>query len=82
MITANKGNTKIAGEVYDLVFEFNSIINALLEDAPEIVLGTITAWSNTMDEKLESVNKTHLGIVLHMSEDIIKMNKESEGDND
>ena len=81
MITADKGRTKIAGINLDLIYEFNSIINALQEEQPEIVLGVFTAWSDILSEKLESVSKTELCIVTQMSEDFIKLN-ESEGDND
>ena len=81
MITANKGMTKIAGTNMDIIYEFNNIVDALLKDSPEIVLGAITARSVTMEEKLQSVNKLKLHIATDLSEEIVKLD-ESEGDND
>ena len=81
MITANKGVTKIAGLNMDIIYEFNSIVDALLKDNPEIVLGAITARSTVLEEKLVSVNKLRLHIATDLSEEILKMD-ESEGDND
>lgn len=82
MITANKGSVKIEGTNLDLIFEFNSIIDILSESNPEIVLGAITAWSDALAEKLKSASKIELAIVTHMSEDFMKIDRESEDDDD
>lgn len=79
MITANKEHTKIAGINLDIIYEFNSIIAALQEDNPEIVLGACAAWSSVLEEKLNDTNGIALAAVTHMSEDFIKGWKE---DND
>lgn len=81
MITANKGMTKIAGTNMDIIYEFNNIIDALLKDSPEIVLGAITARSTALEETLKSVNKLRLHIATDLSEEIVKLD-ESEDDND
>lgn len=81
MITANKDTTKIGGMNIDIIFEFNSIIRALQEENPEIVLGTLTAWSSILEEKLGTVNKTKLAFVTHISEDFVELHNESEDDN-
>ena len=82
MITANKGRTKIEGLSIDIIYEFNSIISAMQENTPEIVIGIITAWSSILEEKLDDVSKEELSIIAHMSEDFIKSHMESEDNND
>ena len=72
MITANKGDLKIRGTNYDILFEFNQIIGALQQDNPEIVLGAISAWSSILESKLDDVDKLTICAISHMSEDIIK----------
>lgn len=81
MITANKGMTKIAGTNMDIIYEFNNIIDALLKDSPEIVLGAITARSTALEETLKRVNKLKLHIATDLSEEIVKLD-ESEDDDD
>ena len=81
MITANKGMTKIAGTNMDIIYEFNNIVDALLKDSPEIVLGAITARSTALEEKLVTVNKLRLRIATDLSEEILKLD-ESEDDDD
>lgn len=80
MIIANKGSVKTEGTNLDIIYEFNSIINILKESNPEILLGVLTAWSDVIMD-LDNVNRTKLGIVAHMSDDFIKLQNESEGDN-
>ena len=81
MIIANKGNTKVVGMNLDIIYEFNSIVAALQEDSPEIVLGAFSAWSNILEEKLNSSDKIILSAVSEMSEDFIKSSTKGE-DND
>ena len=81
MIIANKEHTKIAGLNIDIIFEFNSIIGALYESNPEIILGAIAAWSDILDEKMGSMDELKLATVLEMSEDYVKLHTKGE-DND
>ena len=80
MITANKGMTKIAGTNMDIIYEFNDIVDALLEDSPEIVLATISARSTIMEEKLVTVNKLRLRIATELSEETVKLNESEDTD--
>ena len=82
MIIANKGITNVDGVNIDIIIEFNSIVAALTEDHPEIVLGAISAWSTILEEKTEDVDTFKLVAISRMSEDFIKFHKKSEGAND
>ena len=72
MITANNGATKIAGCNIDIILEFNSIIDALQEKNPEIVLGAISAWSDMLEEKVDSIDSKILCLVAEISKDYIE----------
>ena len=80
MITANKGMTKIAGTNMDIIYEFNNIIDALLKDRPEIVLGAMSARSTTLEEKLVTVNKLRLRLITDLSEEIVKLDESEDYD--
>ena len=52
MINADNsiGKVKVNGELFDIVLELNGILDSLITCEPDMLLGTISAWTDRLQE--------------------------------
>lgn len=73
MIQSNKGYTLIQGRVIDFLQEFSDIVGDLLENSPEVVCATFSAYSLELNQKVTECNP----LILKEAERIVREVKES-----
>lgn len=85
MIEASRQNLKIAGNRMDLIFEVNHIFDLLIHKQPELIIATMTAWSELLIEATDNLTEEQhffLNILTEMSDDYIKLCKGQDIDDD
>lgn len=78
MINANRQDLKIAGSRMDLIFEVNHIFDLLIHKQPELLIATMTSWSDILIEATDNLTEEQhffLNILTEMSDDYIKICK-------
>ena len=60
MIQADKGKVKIGGDILDIMFEYNQIVNVLLKFAPEIYIASVKSWTDVTLNLVEKQNASEL----------------------
>lgn len=73
MIQSNKGYTLLQGRVIDFLQEFPDIVADLLENSPEVVCATFSAYSLELKQEVTKCNP----LILKEAEKIVREVKES-----
>ena len=73
MIKSEQGACHIEGRRIDIIFELNHIFDICLRDNPEILVGTISAWSDKISDRTDDLDSVKLGIATHASDDYVSM---------
>ena len=82
MIKVLNGLVAVKGNTFELVQDFNCIIDELMEINPEIFMGASASWADIVLNKLPKCNQEHLTIVQALSDTYIKLNVKEKADNE
>lgn len=76
MISFNKGTLEIRGANYEIMTDFNFIIDELLDKAPEIVLATFFARGEQLKEYVNKCNPIDLDVATGLVKKVIEAMEE------
>ena len=78
MIKSENGTLALQGTGVDMIGDMSTIFSTLLKHDPELLIGTVLAWTDTVEQvaRGENINHIKLSLIIDSSNKFIKLAKE------
>ena len=78
MIKSENGTLALQGTGVDMIGDMNVIFSTLLKHDPELLIGTVVAWTDTIEQlaKKDYINHPKLSIIIDSANVFIEMAKD------
>ncbi len=78
MIKSENGTLALQGTGVDMIGDMNVIFSTLLKHDPELLIGTVVAWTDTIEKVAQGDNINHpkLSIIIDSANKFIELAKE------
>lgn len=78
MIKSENGTLALNGTGIDMIGDMNVIFSTLLKHDPELLIGTVVAWTDTIEQVAheKNIDQSKLSIIIDSANVFVEMAKE------